>query len=88
MSLAPRAVATARQVFNVVLRSEHFQSQPGNGCLGVSRGAMSFSILNRSGYVFSKLHPQITDANTCANASLRCPAGREMDMWRSNNGRI
>ena len=34
------------------------------------------------------LHPQTTDANTCANASLRRPVVEEMDMWRSNNGRI
>jgi AraC-like DNA-binding protein len=34
------------------------------------------------------LHPQITDANTCANAFLRRTAVREMDMWRSNNRRI
>jgi AraC-like DNA-binding protein len=47
--------ATARQVFNVVLRSGHFQSQPGERLeRRVTWGHELFYCLNGSGYVFSE----------------------------------
>ena len=47
--------ATARRVFNVVLRSGHFWSQPGERLeRGVTGGHEFFYCLNGSGYVFSE----------------------------------